>query len=257
MLKKQLKDKNHPEVVKYDSLSKDYYNKFSVYNCEICKCFKKHKKSLEVLERLNKRKKTLSKEIEYQKDIYWQKFLNHYKVLNDLKYIENDYPTQKGILLSVLRTENELFLSEIILSHILDDLNAYELAAVICAILTEDIRSATCLSKIPISHKLRVTLNKIKNIKRAISKIQDDNKIVTPLLLNSFYSPLIIMWMENPVWEEIVNIVDVQEGDIVRTFKRTVDVLKQIALLPNINENIIHSAKEAINLILKDPIDLN
>ena len=63
--------------------------------------------------------------------------------------------------------------------------------------------------------------------------------------------------MENPVWEEIVNIVDVQEGDIVRTFKRTVDVLKQIALLPNINENIINSAKEAINLILKDPIDLN
>ena len=63
--------------------------------------------------------------------------------------------------------------------------------------------------------------------------------------------------MENPVWEEIVNVVDVQEGDIVRTFKRTVDVLKQISLLPNINENLINSAKEAINLILKDPIDMN
>ncbi len=257
MLKKQLKDKHHPEVVKYDNLSKDYYAKFSIYKCEACKCFKKHKKSLELLERLNKRKIALSKEIEYQKDIYWQKFLNHYKVLNDLKYLENDYPTQKGILLSVLRTENELYLSEIILSHILDDLNAYDLAAIICSILTEDIRSSTCLSQMPISHKLRVTLNKIKNIKRVISKIQDDNKIVVPILLNSFYSPLIIRWMENPVWEEIINLVDVQEGDIVRIFKRTVDILKQITLLPNINENIINSAKEAISLILKDPIDLN
>ena len=63
--------------------------------------------------------------------------------------------------------------------------------------------------------------------------------------------------MENPVWEEIINLVDVQEGDIVRIFKRTVDILKQITLLPNINENIINSAKEAISLILKDPIDLN
>lgn len=257
MLKKQLKDKNHPEVIKYDNLSKDYYSKFSMYNCEACKCFKKHKKSLEILERLNKRKKALSKEIEYQKDIYWQKFLNHYKVLNDLGYLENDYPTQKGALLGVLRTENELYLSEIILSHILDDLTSYELAGVICSILTEDVRSNVSISQIPISQKLRITLNKVKNLKRTLSKIQENNKIETPLFLNSFFSPLIIMWMENPIWEEIVNVVDVQEGDIVRTFKRTVDVLKQISLLPNINENLIISAKEAINLILKDPIDMN
>jgi len=46
-------------------------------------------------------------------------------------------------------------------------------------------------------------------------------------------------------------------SDIVRTFKRTVDVLKQIALLPNINENLTNNAKEAISLILKDPIDSN
>ena len=172
-------------------------------------------------------------------------------------YLENDYPTQKGALLSVLRTENELYLSEIILSHILDDLTSYELAGVICSILTEDVRSNVSISQIPISQKLRITLNKVKNLKRTLSKVQETNKIETPLFLNSFFSPLIIMWMENPVWEEIVNVVDVQEGDIVRTFKRTVDVLKQISLLPNINENLINSAKEAINLILKDPIDMN
>ena len=257
MLKKQLKDKNNPEIIKYDLLSKDYYSRFMSYNCEACKCFRKHKKSLEVLERLKKRKKILLKEIEYQKDIYWQKFLNHYNILNDLNYLNDDYPTSRGVILGVLRTENELYLSEIILSHILDDLTSYELAAVICSILTEDIRSSLILSQMPISKKIRVTLNKIKNIKRSLSKIQNDYKIDTPLLLNSFYAPLIIMWMEKPVWEDIVNVIDVQEGDIVRIFKRTVDVLKQITLLPNISENLINSAKEAIDLILKDPIDLS
>ena len=83
---------------------------------------------------------------------------------NDLgNDIQNDYPTESGITISQLRSENELFLARIIFSGVLENLTPAELASVICAITTEDMR-ADLYSQLPLSTNVRKTLNKIKDI---------------------------------------------------------------------------------------------
>ena len=47
------------------------------------------------------------------------------------------------------------------------------------------------------------------------------------------------------------------EGDIVRIFKRTVDVLRQLTILPNLSEELKANAKTAITAILKEPVDVD
>ena len=196
----------------------------------------------------------ICKNVENQKDIYWNQFLAHKAVLEKTGYIENCSPTDSGIVCSMIRAENELFLSEIILKGILNDLEPYELASVICALVTEDVRTEV-YPDAPISKNTRKALNKIKEIRKKTAMLQRDYDIDTQMYVNSYYSPLIEQWVQGTPWEDIAKQADSSEGDIVRIFKRTVDVLRQLTILPYINENLKQNAKSAMTAILKEPID--
>ena len=157
---------------------------------------------------------------------------------------------------SAIRAENELFVAEIIFSGILDDLKPDELASVICAITTEDLR-ADVYPELPISKGTRKALNQIKNIRRRISIVQRDNDIETEMYINSYYSPLIEYWVNGGEWSELIEQIGAGEGDIVRSFKRTIDVLRQLTVIPNVSENLVETARSAIDAIQRSPIDID
>ena len=251
---KQKGQKNAPEVNEYSNKTKEIRNLMQKYNCEICRGYKKHIKNLEIINRYEKRYKDLCKNIEHQKDIYWNKFLAHKEILEKFGYLKDETPLEKGVVCSMIRAENELFLSEIILKGILDELQPYELASVVCALVTEDLRSDVYPNQ-PVSKNTRKALNKIKEIRKRIAIEQRNFDINTPMYINSYYSPLIEQWILETPWEDIAKQTDSSEGDIVRVFRRTVDVLRQLSSLPDINENLKEKAKEAVRSILKEPVD--
>ena len=213
-------------------------------------------KVLDILGRYSKKQKELEREIDKQKDIFWNKFLAHRAVLNDYGYIKDDYPTDKGIIISQIRSENELFLAQIIFSGVLEGLTPAELASVICAITTEDMR-ADLYSRLPFSTNVRKRLNKIKDIKRDLDKKQKMHDVEDPMYINGFYSPLIEMWVNGAEWDNIIDEVDMGEGDIVRGFKRVIDVLRQFCTIANIPEELVFTSREAIEMIQRSPIDID
>ncbi len=253
---KQKGNKNAPEVIEYENQTKELRDKLQKYNCETCRSYKKHIKNLEIISRYEKRYKEVCKNIEKQKDIYWNRFLAHKEILERAGYIENGNPTEAGVTCSMVRAENELFLSEIILRGILDELQPYELASVICALVTEDLRTDVYPNQ-PISRNTRKALNRIKEVRKKIAILQRDYDINTEMYINSYYSPLMEQWVMGTPWEDISKQVDSSEGDIVRIFKRTVDVLRQLTILPNLSEDLKQNAKAAITGILKEPVDVD
>jgi superfamily II RNA helicase len=223
--------------------------------CDVCKYYKKHSKNNEVIERILAKKKRLEKEIEKQKDIYWNKFLAHRAILEEYKYLQNDYPTDRGKTTSQIRSENELFLAEIIFSGILENLTPAQLAGVICAITTEDLRIE--IPYIPFSEPVRKTLNLIRNIKKKMLKLQSKYDIETPMYINPYFSSMIELWVEGAEWETVTEQIDMGEGDIVRAFKRVVDVLRQLTVIDNIPETLVFTAREAIEKIQRAPVDVD
>ena len=259
VIQKQEKKKNRPlspEVVEFGNKTKALLEQMHSYECDTCKLFKKHMKSIDVLIRYKQKQRALDKEIEKQKDIFWNKFLSHRAVLCDFGYIQNDYPTEQGVTISQLRSENELFLARIIFSGVLENLTPAELASVICAITTEDMR-ADLFSQLPFSTTVRKTLNKIKDIKRDLDKKQKNYDVEDPMYINGYYSPLIEMWVNGAEWDDIIDQIDMGEGDIVRSFKRVVDVLRQFCTISNIPEALVFTAREAIEMIQRSPIDID
>ncbi len=259
ILRKQMNKKN-PENVQYcldfERKTKELLHKVHSYPCETCKLYRKHIKETELLDRFEKRAKKLEKTIEYEKDIYWKIFLNHTRVLEKTGCIENNYPNDKGLMIAAIRAENELFLAEIVLSGVLDTLQADELASVICAINTEDLR-ADVYPELPISKGTRKALNRIKDIRRRLEIVQRDHDIETEMYINSYYSPLIEYWVNGGEWESLMEQVSAGEGDVVRCFKRTIDVLRQLTVIPGVSDELVATARAAIDAINRSVIDVD
>lgn len=255
---KQEKSKHRPlspEVVEFGKRNKEELHKLQTFACDTCKLYKKHSKNLEVLKRIDSKKKKLLKEIEKQKDIYWNKFIAHRAVLKEYGYIQNDYPTEKGKTTSQIRSENELYLAEIIFSGVLENLTPSQLAGVICALTTEELRIE--IPYIPFSEPVRKTINQIRNIKRKLEKVQSKYDIEAPLYVNPYFSSLIELWVEGAEWETVSEQIEIGEGDIVRAFKRVVDVLRQLTTIDNIPETLVFTAREAIEKIQRPPVDVD
>ena len=270
-LKRQAKGKHKnpelaPEVVEFHQKSRALQKRIENYGCNICKIYKKHKKCLELTARFNKELNKLDKEIEFQKDVYWQKFLAHKSILETTGNLADNYPTERGKITMALRCENELYLSEIILSGLLDNLNVVELASVICAIISEDTRKNDDEISKPCCKVVRKTLNQIKDIRRKIFLLERDNNIENPMYINPFYCYFIEYWIganlnpeNNPIttWENMFEDFEISQGDVVRTFKRTIDVLRQLLILDGISENVKQNALAAIKLINIEPINVD
>ena len=255
---KQERSKNRPlspEAVRFGKETKAMLQKMHDFQCDTCKLYKKHSKNVEVLERFTVRSKKLEKEIERQRDIFWNKFLAHRSVLIDFGYLKDDYPTEHGITTSQIRSENELFIAQIIFSNILENLTPAQLAGVVCAITTEDLRID--IPYLPISEPVRKTLNLIRNIRRKIEKVQNKYTVEAPMYINPYFSSLIELWVEGAEWETITEQVDMGEGDIVRSFKRVVDVLRQFTTIDNVPESLVFTAREAIEKIQREPVDID
>ena len=255
---KQEKAKNRPlspEAIKFGQETKAMLAKMHNYHCDICKLYKKHSKNIEVISRLEVRQQKLQKEIEKQRDIFWNKFLAHRSVLIDVGYLRDDYPTEYGITTSQIRSENELFIAQIIFSNVLENLSPAQLAAVVCAITTEDLRID--IPYLPISEPVRKTLNLIRNIRRKLEKVQNRYSVEAPMYINPYFSSLIELWVEGAEWETITEQIDMGEGDIVRSFKRVVDVLRQFTTVANVPESLVFTAREAIEKIQREPVDID
>ena len=267
-LKKQARQKgnqNAPEVIQFAQKSKELLRQVEHFGCNTCKLYKKHKKELEILARYEKKARLLNKEIEFQKDVYWQKFLAHKEILEITGNLADDFPTQRGRTTMALRSENELYLSEVILSGLLDDLAPCELASVICALSTEEMRLKDDCPTNPPCQKVRKALNKIKDIRRKIYMLERDFNIENPMNLHSHFCSYIEYWINSDnedtrsidAWEDMFRDSQFSQGDVVRAFKRTIDVLRQIALVENVKEEVAQNAKIAIRSINREPVNVD
>ena len=68
---------------------------------------------------------------------------------------------------------------------------------------------------------------------------------------------MIELWVEGAEWETVTESLDMGEGDIVRAFKRVVDVLRQLIVIENVPESVVFTAREAIEKIQRPPVDID
>ena len=250
-----LEKQNNPELGKYREMYKTSYDEHSRYPCFNCPnkdlCFKMEKK-----ERKDEIKlKELKKNISSGEDFYWNRFLKLCDILNKYKYLKDNIPTEKGITASYLRGENILFISEVLFScdftHIL---GPQEFAACVSAIAIDEARPRT-YTKLRASQNVESIFQMIQKIFRDVIKTQKDQDVKINTNFNPLLAGVIEYWCkEETKWEDLLRLTNLDEGDIIRSARRTMDLLRHIKNAGGINPELNKLARMSLELMDKEPV---
>jgi len=106
--------------------------------CHGCPEQKPCSKQSERVKQLEKRIKEFDRRIEKETTKYWRTFVALTDILRLKGYLDGDKPTALGRTATGIRGTNELFLTEVAISGILQRLKPAEFAALMTALVTEE-----------------------------------------------------------------------------------------------------------------------
>ncbi|MBR9699075.1 DEAD/DEAH box helicase [Candidatus Woesearchaeota archaeon] len=145
-------------------------------------------------------------------------FQNKVKKLRSMEYIQEKYLTEKGDFATHIYFE-ELLISEIFFSKVYGQLSETEINCLIAAIVYEERRSDKFSTKGG------------KQIYEHIVKVIKKNDYVDSRLNKRSIGRLIKLishWSDGGDFEHLLDYCNLLEGDIIRLFRRMIDVMKQI-----------------------------
>ena len=201
-----------------------------------------------------KRGKTARKKFGKDLELLWLDFLDHMAFLTAEKFVTTDGKlTQDGLWASKLRIDAPLLVAQGIRKNILPQTDPALLAAIISSFVNEKEFTDDPLYHQALPQRLKEAfLGARKELKSFALKLLE-NGFDAP---NLFVQPslLIYFWAHDKPWEELVSQSDFAEGDLARLILRTGENLRQISKLDDTFPGIAKTAKEAIDLILKEPV---
>lgn len=222
------------------------------YPCNGCPKQKPCSKQMDKIKRYRKQAKELENKIENIQNMTWESFE---KVLNLLKtenYIDDKFKaSKKGETCASLRADNTYFMTELINSDLLKGISPNEFAAIISCFVIGEGRSKDKA----FANQAKIVIEKerdLKNLARKVIQTQRSFSLDFSIDLNTTLSNIIYDWTSGKSWEEVTKSTTLDDGDILRGLRRTLDISKQISKAPNVSKEIQSLAIEAIRTLERD-----
>jgi superfamily II RNA helicase len=211
----------------------------------------KRQRRREVLHKeITDRQEALQKMLAY----HWQEFLNLIEVLRQMGGLGDIKPTELGEIAASLRGDNELWLALCLASGFLDDLSPQDLAATLCALVSEPPRNDSWTNYDP-PEMMVMALSGLRPLRRQLFQSQRRHQVMLPVWMEAEMVGVVQQWALDVPWLELCSSISSDEGDIVRMIRRTLDLLSQMPHVPHISEKLKTSARQAVQLIDRFPIN--
>jgi len=185
---------------------------------------------------------------------YWQEFLNIMAVLKHFKALVDSRPTDLGEMAAAIRGENELWLALALASGEFEALNPAQLATACAALMTENSRPDSWC-RYDLSGSVEECLGGLHSLRRQLFQQQHRHQVMAPIWLEYDLVPLVEQWALQVDWVTLCGHTSLDEGDIVRMLRRTLDLLSQIPHVPYLSDRLRRHAREARDLLNRFPIN--
>jgi superfamily II RNA helicase len=172
-----------------------------------------------------------------------RRYKQYLRTLNKLKYLNGEQVTRKGEFASKVYT-HELLVSEIFTTDVHKRLNSVALAILLTAIMYEERRND--------HFKFDSEYNSYEVISNAVSR----NQIIVSELnyMNLKRMCLVVrLWCEGCEFTDLMEITNVEEGDLIHLFRNTLDLARQVMRATD-NENVVELMKEILDMVDRDVI---
>ncbi len=188
------------------------------------KQLKKHRRRMEELELEIRERQQL---LHQRANRHWETFLSLIKILQHFGCLDDLDPTEIGRTVAALRGDNELWLGLALMSGHLDELCPPDLAAVFEAISTE-VNRPDLWSGFPPTATAEEALHDLAGIRRELMRAQERRQVVVPAWWEPELMGLVDAWARGIAWSDLIANTSLDEGDVVRILRRTVDLLAQV-----------------------------
>jgi superfamily II RNA helicase len=185
---------------------------------------------------------------------YWQEFLSIAEILEHFGCLKDHKPTSMGEIAAAIRGDNELWLGLALASGELDHLTPAEIAGACAALVTETARPDSWCDY-SLSAPAVEALEGLRNIRRELFQQQHRRHVVVPVWMEYDLVGLVEQWALQKDWAELGQKTNLDEGDVVRILRRTLDFLSQIPHVPYISDKLRGNARLAIESMNRFPVN--
>jgi len=210
---------------------------------------KLQRRTVYLQEQLNHRQTKLDE----QSQRHWEEFLHLIEILQSFGALEGLSPTTLGLAIASIRGDNELWLGLALASGKLDGLDPHYLAAA-CAALVTEVSRPDSGSRHPVTAPVEAALAGLRSTRRQLFQLQRRYNVLLPMWLEYELIGLVEQWALGVEWVDLCASTSLDEGDIVRILRRTLDFLSQVPHVPYISNEICQNAYRATQLIDRPPI---
>ncbi|MEG4027645.1 MULTISPECIES: DEAD/DEAH box helicase [unclassified Microcoleus] len=220
-------------------------------------------------EELKKEVRKSEQDLEKQRARYWEQFLNLIDILLNFGCLERVVsatgnrddssdrlvPTVLGQACAAIRGDNELWLGLSLMSAEFDELDPHHLAAA-CAALVTEVSRPDSWTHYSLSPEVLAPLDNLqKGLRRRLFQVQYRHEAAIPIWLERDLVTLVEQWALGVEWLELISHTSLDEGDVVRILRRTLDFLSQIPHVPHVSDSLRRNACRAMQLIDRFPVN--
>lgn len=228
--------------------------------CHSCPVRKEHRDNLRRVDNLEKERSLLEGVLERETDAEEARIRGVIRgireVLNRFGYLYRGYPSEKADMLASVFDNDALILCELVDRGVLDKLGPEDLAEVFSWFsFDRDFRYANHFT---LSRELIALRRRLDDIERAVLGEERDNGLYISEGHNPSFYGAARAWTEGQTMVEICEQIELSEGDLVLTFNKTIDLLRQVRemLTDVLPENPLRfTLRDAERLIRRDIVE--
>lgn len=193
------------------------------------------------------------RDIENLRISIWQPFENRARVLDRFGYLDfaGQQVTDSGKWLADLRLDRPLLVGEALRIGIFADSTVPVVSGFMAALAADAERD---YGELKLSGKLTQMITDFEKVVYNVAKVEWNHGVEPAEEVNFSAAATAEAWAGGIEWDELVYRTRAEEGDLVRLLSRTGEALMQIAHLYDSNPQSAKMAREAGDVMLREPI---
>jgi ATP-dependent RNA helicase HelY len=187
------------------------------------------------------------------RESYWDQCLRVVEVLRHFGCLDGATLLPAGRLIASLRHDNELLVARVAFSGLLDGLPPAETAALLACVVeepreTETLFARQVLKRLP---HLRRRVQALESLAAEVDRVQQSRRVFRPVSMHTTYLAATYEWAageEN--WIRLIrDHFGGHEGDLIRAFRRLIDLHRQLAESPELPDALRATLRAAVKML--------
>ena len=184
---------------------------------------------------------------------YWEQFLRVVEVLQYFEYLTDSTLSPEGRVIASLRHDNELTVARVAFSGVLEGLTPGEAAALLSCLVeepreTETLFARELLRRFP---HLRRRVQGLEAIAEEVTRVQQNRRVNLPVSMHTTYLAAAYQWAAGEEdWARLIrNVFGGHEGDLIRAFRRLIDLSRQLIDSPELPDALRSCLTQAVQML--------